>query len=178
LNVTVALVDEPIWATVGAATPLIVTVDPRTAVESAVVATLEAAYAVGLPTGFVKPASVNDAAVPVVVEHVAGRIIATDWPVGVPVVAVVHPAPVNPVPKVIEGLAGTGIEALKATVTVLPATSASPVKAAVHVTGVAPATVELGDTETEVKPEITIAAEPDVTAVESALVATVKPEGP
>ena len=85
--------------------------------------------------------------------------------------------PVNPVPKVTTGAVGTTIPVPNVTVTVPAAGTAVPVKAAVQLTEVAPATVELGVTDTDVNPANTIAAEPDV-ATESLVVATVKPVGP
>jgi hypothetical protein len=172
LNVTSAFVDVPTCATVGAVTPLIVTVDPDTGVVSVLVLTFDAGYAVALPTGLVKPASVNDAAVPEVVAHEAGSVIATACAVTTPEVAVVHPVPVNPVPNVMAGVAGMIIPAPNVTVTDPAAGTAVPVKAAVHVVEVAPATVELGVTDTEVNPAKTNAEEPDVATV-SAVVETV-----
>jgi hypothetical protein len=166
------LVDVPTWATVGVVTPLNVTVAPDTAVAFVLVNTFEVGYAVALPTGLVKPASVNDAAVPEVVAQEAGSVMVTTCDATEPDVAVVHPVPVNPVPNVMAGVAGTLIPVPKVTVTEPAAGTAVPVKAAVHVVEVAPATVELGVTDTEVNPAKTNAPEPDV-ATESPVVETV-----
>ena len=126
----------------------------------------------------VKPASVSDAAVPDAVAHDAGSVIVTTCELTEPVVAVVQPVPVKPVPNVMAGEVGILIPAPKVTVTVPAAGTAVPVKPAVQVTEVAPAVVELGVTDTEVNPANTIAVEPEVAAVVSVLVATVKPVGP